>query len=89
MSKPTIATSAAIAGVLALGLAATSGSALAGKAGFEKCKGIVKIAQNDCGTSKHACAGHAKVDSDPEEWIYLPEGTCSKIVGGTIKAAKK
>ncbi len=89
MSKSTLSTTSAIAGVLALGLAATSGSAIAGKPGFEKCQGIVKKAMNDCGTSKHACAGQAKVDADPEEWLYVPEGTCEKIVGGTIKQAKK
>jgi len=69
----------------ALALAGFSGSALAGKPGFEKCMGIVKAGMNDCGTSKHNCGGVAKTDSDPEEWIYVPEGTCEKIVGGKIK----
>nr|WP_255510999.1 DUF2282 domain-containing protein [Cyanobium sp. LEGE 06113] len=40
---------------------------------------------NDCGTSKHSCAGEAKVSGDPEEWVYVPTGTCKKIVGGTLK----
>lgn len=79
----------AISSVLALGLAAASSSALAGKEGMEKCTGIVKTAMNDCGTSQHACAGQAKVDNAPEEWIYVPTGTCDKIVGGKVKAAKK
>ena len=65
-----------------------SGGALAGKKGFEKCQGIVKAGMNDCGTSKHACQGQAKSDGDPEEWVYVPEGTCAKIVGGTVKAKK-
>ena len=65
---------------------ATMGASVhAGKPGFEKCQGIVKAGMNDCGTSKHACAGMAKVDDDAEEWIYVPEGTCAKIAGGTKK----
>ena len=89
MSKTTLTTTTAVAGILALGLAATSGSALAGKPGFEKCQGIAKASMNDCGTSKHACAGQAKVDGDAEEWVYVTEGTCSKIAGGTVKMSKK
>ena len=79
---------AALAGVVALGMGAVSGNAVAGKAGFEKCLGVVKAGQNDCGTSKHACAGQATKDGDAAEWVYVPEGTCAKIVGGKIKGKK-
>jgi len=75
----------AIAGALALGMAVASGTAMAGKPGFEKCQGVVKAGMNDCGTSKHSCAGQAATDNDPEEWIYVPEGTCNKITGGKVK----
>ncbi|WP_156495228.1 DUF2282 domain-containing protein, partial [Oleiphilus sp. HI0128] len=34
---------------------------------------------------KHSCAGQAAKDGDPEEWVYVPEGTCSKIVNGKVK----
>ena len=54
--------------------------------GNEKCMGIAKAGLNDCGTSKHSCAGQATVDRDPEEWIYLPAGTCEKITGGKVKS---
>lgn len=80
-------TTAALTGLVALGLTSVSGSALAGKAGFEKCSGIVKKGMNDCGTSEHGCAGHAKTDGDAKEWLYVPEGTCNKIVGATLKQA--
>ncbi len=83
--KKNAAVAAALTGVLALGLGATAESALAGKPGMEKCAGIVKAGQNDCGTSEHACGGMAKKDSLEEEWIYVPEGTCKKIVGATLK----
>ena len=79
---------AALAGVLALGLDAATHEAEAAKEGFEKCAGIVKAGMNDCGTSIHACAGQATKDNDAEEWIYVPEGTCDKIAGGTVKGAK-
>ncbi len=79
--KCTMLMSAALASVLAL----SAGSALAGKPGFEKCTGIVMAGQNDCGTAKHACAGQSTTDGDPTEWIYVPEGTCAKIVGGKVK----
>jgi len=77
--------SAAIAGVLAVGMMASAGNAYAAKPGFEKCQGIAKAGMNDCGTSKHSCAGQASVDGDAEEWIYVPTGTCNKIVGATVK----
>ncbi len=74
---------------LALALTATTSTAFAGKPGFEKCQGIAKAGMNDCGTSKHNCSGQAKNDNDPEEWVYVPKGTCEKIAGGKIKPAKK
>jgi uncharacterized membrane protein len=75
----------AVASLLALGVAATSGSALAAKGGqTEKCAGVVKAGQNDCGTSHSSCHGSIKVDGDPEAWIELPKGTCAKIVGAHV-----
>jgi len=79
----------ALTGAMAIGLVTVSSAALAGKPGMEKCMGISKAGKNDCGTSQHACAGMAKTDADAEEWLYIPEGTCEKIPGGTVKAAKK
>jgi len=77
----------AMAGVLALGLSAMAEQAEAGKPGFEKCAGIVNAGMNDCGTSMHACAGQSTVAAEPEEWVYVPEGTCEKLVGATLKEA--
>ena len=74
----------AIAGLLALGVSAASSQAIAAAGDNEKCAGIVKAGKNDCGTSKSSCAGTAKVDRDPEAWVYLPKGTCDKIAGGTV-----
>lgn len=70
---------------LVLGVCLFSTHAMAGKKGFEKCAGIVNAGMNDCGTSKHSCSGQAKINKDPEEWIYVPKGTCKKISGSTLK----
>ena len=80
---------AALAGLLALGVAgATFAAPIAPKAEQEKCYGIAKAGQNDCGTAKHACAGlGAKVDKDPAEWKYVAKGSCEKV-GGTTAAPK-
>lgn len=85
MSDSKTLMSTAMAGILAVGMTAATESAFAGKEGMEKCQGIVKAGMNDCGTSKHACAGMAKADGSADEWIYVPAGTCNKIVGGTTK----
>jgi uncharacterized membrane protein len=74
----------AIAGLIALGVAAGSTQALAAAGDNEKCAGIVKAGKNDCGTSKSSCAGTAKVDRDAETWVFVPKGTCDKIAGGTV-----
>ncbi len=73
-----------IAGLLALGVAATSTQALAAKGDNEKCAGIAKAGKNDCGTSKSSCAGTVKADRDPEAWVFVPKGTCEKIAGATV-----
>lgn len=50
----------------------------------EKCKGVAKAKMNDCGANGHGCAGYAKKDNDPNEWVFVPEGLCVKI-GGVVK----
>jgi uncharacterized membrane protein len=74
----------ALAGLVALGLSSTATVAGAAKGDNEKCAGIVKGGQNDCGTSQGACAGTVKQDKHPEAWIYVPKGTCAKIAGGMV-----
>jgi uncharacterized membrane protein len=50
----------------------------------EKCFGVAKAAQNDCQTATSSCAGTSKVDGQKDAWIYVPKGTCAKIVGGNL-----
>ena len=56
---------------------------------LEKCAGVAAKGKNDCGANDHSCAGHAKKDSDPNEWVYVPEGVCEKIAGGKVVGSKK
>jgi uncharacterized membrane protein len=75
----------AIASLLALGLAQAAAAADEPKGGEkEKCYGIAKAGQNDCGTAHHTCAGKAKKDNLADEWKYVPKGTCEKL-GGKAK----
>ena len=71
----------AVAGLVALGLG-RQGLAQEGK-DREKCYGIAKAGQNDCGTATHTCAGKATKDNAPDEWKYVPKGTCEKLGGKT------
>lgn len=79
--------STALAGILVLGVSASS-NALAGET--EKCFGVAKAGQNGCNSNihKHSCAGHAKVDNDPDDFKAVPVGTCQKI-GGKLRPEVK
>lgn len=79
----------AASGLLALGTTATATSALAADDGTEQCAGIVKAGKNDCATSTNACHSHATVDGSAESWVYLPKGTCERLVGGHIVHVKE
>ncbi len=80
---------AAVASLVALGFAAAvTAQPVMQKEGTEKCYGVAKAGQNDCGTAKHACAAQGvKVDGDPNEWKYVAKGTCEKM-GGKMAAPK-
>jgi len=84
---------ATLASVMAVGstMAVTSANAVPDNPShWEKCAGIAKQGMNDCGSldGKHGCAGQAKMDNDPNEWVYVPKGTCTKITGGKVAAVK-
>lgn len=63
---------------------------------WEKCAGVAKAGQNDCGALSgsarygdpdNKCGGKAEMDNDPNEWVYVPAGTCAKI-GGVVRMTK-
>lgn len=92
MKKQSRIVHSAIAGLLVGGMMfAGSASAVPDQPKkWEKCAGIAKAGMNDCGSldGKHKCAGQAEKDGDKNEWVYVPEGTCTKIVGGSVAAVK-
>ena len=50
----------------------------------EKCYGIARAGKNDCAsTGNISCGGTSKADRDPKAWMYVPEGYCERIVGGS------
>lgn len=71
----------------ALGLAATAAQAQT-DAKQEKCYGVVKAGKNDCQTAASSCAGTSKKDAQGDAWIYVPAGTCAKLVGASTAPKK-
>ena len=64
------------------------GAVAADKPPVEKCYGVVKAGKNDCQTAASACAGTATKDGQKDAWLYVPKGTCEKIVGASLKSGK-
>ncbi|HSG66100.1 MAG TPA: DUF2282 domain-containing protein [Gammaproteobacteria bacterium] len=54
----------------------------------EKCYGIAKAGKNDCAANGHACQAQAKQDGNGSEWIFVPAGTCDRLVGGSLTARR-
>jgi uncharacterized membrane protein len=79
----------AISSVLALSGAVVVTNAVAADDGKEQCAGITKAGKNDCATSTNDCHGHVNTDGNAEAWIYLPKGTCDRLVGGHVVQVKE
>lgn len=80
--------SVAIGSLLALGVV---GNAAAADKNMEKCYGVAKAGANDCGSKKagHACAGHATVNNDKNDFVVVPKGTCDKLAGGSTSEGEE
>ena len=52
----------------------------------ERCFGIAKAGENDCGNASdtHGCHGEAEIDYDGGEWKYVKKGTC-EAEGGSLE----
>jgi uncharacterized membrane protein len=64
---------------------AQAGPAPAPKFESEKCYGVAKAGKNDCQTANTSCAGTSKKDNQGDAWIYMPKGSCDKVVGGSLQ----
>ena len=51
----------------------------------ERCFGVARAGRNDCKTHAHVCAGWSRDDGDPGAFVYVPAGTCERIVGGRLE----
>ncbi len=79
----------ALAGVIAVGLGQAQAQDGPSTAEREKCYGIAKAGQNDCGTATHTCHAKATRDNDPAEWKMVAHGTCEKLGGKLTDATAK
>jgi uncharacterized membrane protein len=73
---------------VALALAAQAAPAPAPGFKSEKCFGVSKAGKNDCQTARTSCAGTSRRDAQGDAWIYVPAGTCERLVGGSLEPKK-
>ena len=82
-----------LASALALALAQQASAHQPAEApkGQERCYGVAKKGQNDCGNlgGTHDCAGQAPRDFAIDEWKYVPAGTCKKLKGYSEAEARR
>ena len=81
--KATLMTSAVAAALLLAGTSAT----VQAQPDYEpeKCFGVSKAGQNDCAAGPGTvCAGTSTVDAQGNAWMYVPKGSCEKLVGGSL-----
>jgi len=81
------ATMAQLLTISAIGAFVTSTDVLAQQK-MEKCYGIVKAGKNDCQTTTASCAGSSTKDNQSDAFIFLPKGSCEKIVGSSLEPKK-
>lgn len=83
MKTSALALASALVGTVAISSVALAGPAEQPAYKFEKCYGVVKAGMNDCQRHGSSCAGTARRDAEPDSWVYVPSGTCDKLVGGS------
>jgi uncharacterized membrane protein len=83
MKTSTLLIASAVAAALTMPHASDAGPAPKPKFEAEKCYGIAKAGKNDCQTANSSCAGTSKRDNQGDAWIYMPAGSCDKVVGGS------
>lgn len=84
-SRVLVASVVAAAFSFAVSTAAQGGPAPVPKYDHEKCYGISKAGRNDCQTKMSSCAGTSKQSAQGDAWVYMPKGTCGKIVNGSMQ----
>lgn len=88
MSKISMLAASALVAALAVPAVANAEPVEAPTFKAEKCYGVVKAGKNDCQTANSSCAGTSKRDNQGDAWIYMPAGSCEKLVGGATQPRK-
>lgn len=90
MKKRQILIATAVAAALSMPLTSMAQYGPTPKPKFdaEKCYGVSKAGKNDCQTSNSSCAGTSKRDSQGDAWLYVPAGSCARLVGGSTEPKK-
>jgi uncharacterized membrane protein len=85
MKKTHLFIASAMVAALALPLTANAQAGPAPKPKFdaEKCYGIARAGKNDCQTANSSCAGTSRRDGQKDAWLYVPAGTCDRLVNGS------
>jgi uncharacterized membrane protein len=86
--KSTVVTASAVGAALSMAVAALAAPAAAPAFKSEKCFGVAKAGRNDCQTSNTSCAGTSRRDGQGDAWLYVPAGTCERLVGGSVEPRK-
>ena len=81
LNKKALVAAALTAGVM---LAGANDALAAPKYKAEKCYGVAKAGKNDCAAGPGTtCAGTSTSDAQGDAWMYVPKGTCDRLVGGS------
>jgi uncharacterized membrane protein len=83
--KKQVIVASAMAAALAFALQASAQPAPKPKYEAEKCFGIAKAGKNDCQTANSSCAGTSKRDAQGDAWVYMPKGSCDRVVNGSLQ----
>lgn len=54
---------------------------------YEACYGVNAAYKNDCQSPGHSCAGQDSKARDPQAFVAMPSGLCTKIAGGSLQKA--
>ena len=73
----------AIASALAAALVLPAATQAQGN--MERCYGVAKAGKNDCQTANSSCAGTSRRNGQGDAWVYMPKGSCDKVVGGSLQ----
>jgi uncharacterized membrane protein len=85
LMKTRLFLASAIAAAIAVPAVTGAQPAPAPKFEAEKCYGIAKAGKNDCQTANSSCAGTSKRDAQKDAWVYVPKGTCDRLVNGSMQ----